>query len=655
VSSSDRTSSQPGLAGTLFTNRNFIFLWAAYGISAFGDHLSELALLKMQNALSADVTDLTRRQAVMLFVFMFPFCVLGPLWGWVADRLPRKWIMIAADLVRTVILFEMFAILTGLHRWMMPALAQDAPLPLSIALLPMLLVGTFAAMFSPARTALLPSVIRQDQIIRANAMTAGLGMIASIASAVASGYLLAAFSVTGNFRIDALTFLLSAALIACIRPPATHRTGDSQSGVSAILEGLRYVRKHRRVVEVIALSTILWAGASVIQSIIPALVRDVFGGDYKNIGQYRGLLGAGLLTGSLILTMFGGALRSELAISWSFKLAGVTGLMLALAVFMRWPNAVCGAAILLIGVFGAGVQVSVNAMLQRITPDYIRGRVFGVHDLCTMTGLLAATGLLGIPHWPNIDRYIALIAAITSLMLLITGIGTTMTRLRRGRFGSAITFWRNLNEFYCRWWARVRRDGVCTVPANGPVIVAANHGSTLDPFLLGATSPNRYISYVIAREYAVIPLFRRLVELMECVPVNRTGNDTASVRAILRHLESGKCLGIFPQGRIQFPGEELDLREGVGMIALRSGATVVPAYISGVHQPQFKSGSRWTNTMSMLAPLLRRQRACVRYGRPIDMSRWKGREKDRNAYREVAEQIMAAVVALRRTEAEHRP
>jgi 1-acyl-sn-glycerol-3-phosphate acyltransferase len=642
VKSPDRASGRD----SLLHNRNFIFIWAAYGISAFGDHLSELALLKMQNALSADVTDLTRRQAVMLFVFMFPFFALGPVWGWVADRLSRKWIMIAADLVRTVILFEMFAILTGLHRWMTPHLAHDAPLPLTIALLPMLLVGTFAAMFSPARTALLPTLIRQDQIIRANAMTAGLGMIATIASAVASGYLLAAFSVVGNFRIDAVTFLFSAALIACIRPPTAHRAVQDKSGIGAIADGFRYVRQHRRVLEIIVLSSILWAGASVIRSIIPALVRDVFGGDYVNIGQYQGLLGAGLLVGSLLLTMFGGALKSELAISWSFKLAGVTGLLLAAAIALRWPNAVCGTAILLVGAFGAGIQVSVSAMLQRITPDYIRGRVFGVHDLCTMAGLLAATGLIGIPHWPNIDRYIALIAAITSLVLLVTGIWTTMTRLKRGRFGRAITFWRNLNEFYCRWWARVKREGVCTVPASGPVIVAANHMSTLDPFLLGATSPNRYISYVIAREYAVIPLFRRLVELMECVPVTRTGHDTSSVRAILRHLESGRCLGIFPQGRIQFPGEALELHEGVGMIALRSGATVVPAFISGVHQPPFEKASRWQNMKSMLAPLVRRQRGRVRYGAPIDLSPWKGRERDREAYREVAEEIMAAVSAL---------
>ena len=62
-----------------------------------------------------------------------------------------------------------------------------------------------------------------------------------------------------------------------------------------------------------------------------------------------------------------------------------------------------------------------NAFLQRIVPDYIRGRVFGVNDLCSMAGLLVATGLLAIPRWPNIDRHITWIMAVTSLGLLTCG------------------------------------------------------------------------------------------------------------------------------------------------------------------------------------------------------------------------------------------
>lgn len=632
-------------AGTLFSNRNFILLLVAYGISAFGDHLSEMALLKLQHALDPGVTDVTRRQAVMTFVFMFPFFALGPIFGVVADRLPRKWIMVTADVVRAAIIFEMLVILTRLHRWLEPGTADSDPLSLWVAMLPLLLLGMFAALFSPARLALLPTLIRPDQIVRANASTAGLGMIASIASAVVGGWLVDNVSVTANFKLDSLTFVASGLCILMIRPPPRPEAADRGHGLASLTNGFRYVARHRRVAELILISAILWAGASIMRSVIPAIVKDVFGGSYADIGIYQGLLGGGLLLGSIILTVLGGSLRSELAISWSLKLAGVSGLLVAASVQFRWHQGFCAAGIILIGMFGAGIQVSVNALLQRITPDFVRGRVFGVNDLCTMTGLLLATGVLGIPEWPNIDRHIAWIAGLTSLGLFAAGMWTTMVRLRRGRFGRAITFVTNLNQFYCRFWARVQRDGICTVPAQGPVIVAANHCSSLDPFLLSATSPNRFVSFMIAKEFAGFPLFRRIVELIECVPVNRTAVDVSSIKAALRHLESGRCLGIFPQGRIVFPGDDVGVRDGVGMLALRSGATVVPAYISGVHQRPF-FGGKYGDFFSLVAPLLFRQRAQVRYGKPIDLSPWKGRERDKSAYAEVSRDIMDRINAL---------
>jgi 1-acyl-sn-glycerol-3-phosphate acyltransferase len=625
------------LAGSIFRNRNFLLLWAAYGVSALGDHLSEMGLLKLQDALDPAKTDTTRVQAVMTFVFMLPFFLLGPVCGWIADRLPRKWIMIAADVIRTAIMVEMLAILTGLHHRLLPGGPQAGPLPLSVAVLPLLACGLFAALFSPARLSLLPTIVRSDQIVRANALTAGLGMIATIASAVLGGYLVTHFEVVWNFRTDAATFVFSALCLLLVQPPrGRHVSASSHGSLAAILDGFRYVRRHRRTGEVILVAAILWTGASIVSSIIPAMVKNVFGGTYQDIGIYKGLLGLGLVLGSVVLTLFGSALKSELAISWSLKFTGISGALMTLALVFHWPAFICAVGLVGLGFFGAGIQVSVNSFLQRIVPDHFRGRVFGVTDLCCMTGLLLATGLLGIPSWPDIDRHITWIMAVTSLGLFAAGVWTTRIRLHRGRFRPAVTFWRNLAELQNRLVARVRRDGRCTVPLTGPVIVAANHNCSLDPLLLISTSPNRYPSFMVAREFLEFPVFGRLIRLIGCIPVNRTGVDTASVKAALRHLAAGGIIGLFPQGRIHRPGEIGEIHEGVGMLALRGGAVVIPAHISGTHYSD-----------SVLAPFFKPQRAVVRYGPPVDLSRWKGREKDREAYREVAQHIMQQIESLK--------
>lgn len=621
----------------LLLNRNFVLLWAAYGISALGDHLSEVALLRWQHAMESLEGDITRRQAVMTFAFMAPFFLLGPIFGALADRVPRRLIMISADLIRMVIMFEMFRILAGLQTWILPGYdAITHPLQLQVAIIPLIALGVFAAMFSPARLALLPTLVRPDQFVRANAMTAGLGMIATIVSAVVGGYLAQNYSPTANFRLDAATFIASAICLFLIRPPANTSAPSSDQGLSAVAEGFRYVRRHRLVREIIVVAVVLWVAASIVRSLIPAIVKEVFHGNYQDISLYQGLLGVGLLVGSVVLTIIGPTLKSPLAISWSLKFAGLAGVVLAAGTAWHWNRFICGSALFFVGFFGAGIQVSVNAMLQRIVPNHLRGRVFGVHDLFTMSGLLLATGIIGIPDWGAIDRAIAWIMLAASLLLLCFGIWTTRLRLGRGRWGPAITFWVNLSAFHCRFWHRLKRPGLCTIPYDGPVIVAANHNSTLDPFALNAGSPNRYISYMIAAEFTKIPLFNRLLKSVDAVPVTRSGVDTASVKAALRHLSHDKCLGIFPQGGIRDPKEPFEVRDGVGLLALRSGATVIPAYIDGIEY-----------TQSVMKPLLMRQRARVRFGKPVDLSEFKGREKDRDAYREASQKIADAIVAIR--------
>ena len=133
------TRPQPALPNWLVLNRNFALLWAAYGISAFGDHLSEMALLREADAFKRD--DLTRVQALFTCFYFLPFALLGPLAGWWADRFNRKWTMIGADIVRAALMASLPFIVPLLHgNWGDYGIAA-----------PLLLAGLFAAFFSPSR------------------------------------------------------------------------------------------------------------------------------------------------------------------------------------------------------------------------------------------------------------------------------------------------------------------------------------------------------------------------------------------------------------------------------------------------------------------------------------------------------------------------
>lgn len=187
------------------------------------------------------------------------------------------------------------------------------------------------------------------------------------------------------------------------------------------------------------------------------------------------------------------------------------------------------------------------------------------------------------------------------------GIGLVLA-MRRTPFEPVVAFWWVVAHYYCRWWFRLKRVGPCTVPAEGPVIVAANHTCAIDPLLVITSIPHRVPAYLVAEEFSDPPLLGPVLRRVECIPVRRDGEDTAATRAALRHLKAGKALGIFIEGRIAEPGEVLEAKDGAAMLAIHSRAKVVPVHISG---------TKWNK--NILWAFVRRHKARVRFGEPVDL------------------------------------
>ncbi|MCP4249431.1 MAG: 1-acyl-sn-glycerol-3-phosphate acyltransferase [bacterium] len=192
------------------------------------------------------------------------------------------------------------------------------------------------------------------------------------------------------------------------------------------------------------------------------------------------------------------------------------------------------------------------------------------------------------------------------------------------------------NAAMCRSWYRLRRIGPCTVPADGPVIVAANHHCTADPLILSAACPSRAITFLIAREYANTPFFGYFVGLLDCIHVRRDGRDVAATKTALRRLRQGYALGIFIEGRITPPDETPVPKDGVALLALHSRATVIPAHIGGT---LYRDG--------IAAGFFARHRARVRFGSAVDLAGLTGRP-GREAVAEATKRIYEHICALGR-------
>ncbi len=126
---------------------------------------------------------------------------------------------------------------------------------------------------------------------------------------------------------------------------------------------------------------------------------------------------------------------------------------------------------------------------------------------------------------------------------------------------------------------RVRVEGAQNVPAVGPLIVACNHVSLLDPPILGAYCP-RPLRYMAKRELFTIPLFGPLIRAVGAYSVDREGSALGAVKRSIEILRSGEAIGIFPEGG-RNPSGEARAREGVALLASLGKAPVIPAAIVG--------------------------------------------------------------------------
>jgi len=145
----------------------------------------------------------------------------------------------------------------------------------------------------------------------------------------------------------------------------------------------------------------------------------------------------------------------------------------------------------------------------------------------------------------------------------------------------------------------------------------------------------RQISYIIAAEYLKWPVIRTFAVNTQCVPVKRDGSDAAALKQCMRRLQDGQAMGIFIEGGINRPGRERQPKDGIAILALKTGAQVIPAYIDGIKYRE-----------SIIAGLFARHRARIRFGPPVDLDAFRAQPRDRQVIRAATWKIYKAIYDL---------
>jgi 1-acyl-sn-glycerol-3-phosphate acyltransferase len=181
---------------------------------------------------------------------------------------------------------------------------------------------------------------------------------------------------------------------------------------------------------------------------------------------------------------------------------------------------------------------------------------------------------------------------------------------------------------------RPRVSGLEHIPETGPVILASNHRSVVDSLVIPVVT-RRPVYFLAKNEYFVKPLTRTLMLGLNQIPVDRSGGRASlmALDAALPVLRDGRVLGIFPEGTRSPDGRLYRGRPGVAKLALDAGATIVPVGLFGTEQVQ-PIGSRMPRFGAKVE---------VRFGEPLDLSKWDGTPVDSRVLREIAAALMTEI------------
>src|SRR5215469_13508154 len=369
-------------------NRNFCRLWLAQIVSEIGDWFYTLSIYTLLLQLTGHAGSV----ALALVLQVIPQTFAGPTAGVVNDRVKRKYVMIAADLIRFVIVLAMLLVRSKSMVWLVyPLLLAET---------------TMAAFFEPARSAVIPNIAEEGEVLVANTLSSATWSVNLLIGASVGGVVAAFLGRDAAFILNALSFLASAVLIGGMRFAEPHAEAASPLRLrdlidfSPVMEGIHYIRSHPTLVPaVFAKAGELMVGPSwVIFTVMGAREFAIHGRGINSAGGAMlgmsillGGRGAGALFGPLIAARWAGQndhrlrlgiLGGYLTIALGYGLIGVSRTV--------WMAAACAT---LAHAGGSTGWVFSTTLLQLRTDDRFRGRVFSA-DLGLASFTFATTAYL---------------------------------------------------------------------------------------------------------------------------------------------------------------------------------------------------------------------------------------------------------------------
>lgn len=214
-----------------------------------------------------------------------------------------------------------------------------------------------------------------------------------------------------------------------------------------------------------------------------------------------------------------------------------------------------------------------------------------------------------------------------------------MRRTRTSEAADPITLWYRIIRPIARWGVdrivHTEFEGLERLPRHGPCILVPNHLSILDPLILQGTIPRPVYSMTKSTQFRH-GFFRWILPRLNAFPVRRYRVDPQSVRVLLRRLQEGRIVCVYPEGERSWDGRLQSFRRGTLRVILRAGVPVIPVGIRGTYDAWPRWASRPRRGFS----------ARVRFGKPLRFGVYKDRLSRDAALPALERELRVALLSL---------
>lgn len=580
----------PGSYGQLLRNGGFTaFLWTQF-LGAFNDNLYKITVSLLTVMLIADPRQTTNYLAAAGFLFVLPFVLFSGYAGQLADRFSKRSVLIATKLLETP------AMLLGLWAFQV----NDPNLMLAVVFV-MALQSTF---FSPAKYGILPEMLPERDMARANGLLEMTTFVAIILGTTVAGFLFEAWS-PDMWKLSAVMIVIAAIGSATsfgierVRIPRNPER-FSWNPVSEVLRGTREMIQDRVLLLTIAGISFFWFLGAFFQLDLLLFAKDTM----QMSESGAGLLIAGLAVGIAVGSMLAGRISGD-HIEIGLVVPGCLGMgVSALCVVWAAPDfGLTLSALIALGLFGGLFIVPLNALLQHRPAEDVKGRAMGTNSF--YNGV--ATLLAAVVFWV-LTNFLGWSA---SFVIVVAGIFTIACTVVVLWFTPEHTF-RYLLTILVRTIYRFQIQGARQVPSHGPALLVANHVSFVDGFLIGACLP-RLARFLIMDTY--YKRFRLLLQPIGAIPVPIGGRRAVveSISSARKALEAGELVCIFPEGSLTRTGNMQRFQRGMEKIVEGLDAPIIPVHLGGVWGSTFShaGGGFWRKREQL------RRTIQVTFGEPL--------------------------------------